>query len=378
MIGPGSTALPQDSQSNVDIDLPCFKCHYNLRSIAWDSNCPECGAPVRDSADRGWLQFANPDWLRKVRWGVDLSIILFVLVIVGLIAASIYLFSEFLAKKSPPSPDDFAGLNIVLGLLYQLALITIALLITWPEASRVEGAKPRRPTLSRWIVGLMIGGALPGIMVGLIAKPPATPQEAFSGPFLITVPLTFLSAVATYVAGFLMIIHVRRIARRDMAGGLAKMMSFILWGAVGLFGVGLICAVLMIVGVILKGPQILAGMTTTGTTTSSAPALPPWLAAATSQPASGSTEIVISNGRWTMSQPAGGTSGTVGAPPPMPPIVRGMMIGMCPLAIAECFALVWMVCAVVSIFWFRIVLSRAINENVGHLCSWPDRTQALG
>ncbi len=33
----------------IDDDLECVGCGYNLRSLARDSNCPECAAPVMDS-----------------------------------------------------------------------------------------------------------------------------------------------------------------------------------------------------------------------------------------------------------------------------------------------------------------------------------------
>lgn len=359
---------PIPAAAKLDLDLACFQCGYSLRTIDWESVCPECGTPVRRSATGGWLQFAKPEWLRKLRWGVDLTIISAVLAIMGGIAITIYIFAEFIAKNRQPEPVEFSGINILLSALYYALLMAITLLLTAPEDTGERGQPVRRTTLGRWIVGLTIGGMVSGMLLTLVVQQPTTPEELFDRSFLVTAPFLFLSAMCTYVSWFLIIIHVRRIARRDVAGGLVKMMSFILWGGVALVGVGLVAAVLIGVSLAMAAPQMLAAMSTTAPTTSSGPALPPWLAAAASQPNINVTNMqVTSSGQIVVAtQPAGGATGP-GAPPPLPPIARGLLASMCPLIIGECFAFIWMICVVVAVFWLRIVLSRSINDNMNHL-----------
>jgi hypothetical protein len=367
--GPISLNYAPNAAAPLDFDLACFHCRYSLRTIDWDSVCPECGTPVRQTATRGWLQFAKPQWLRKLRWGVDLTIISVILTMVGVIAISIYIFAEFIAKQRQPQPIEFSGVNILASVVYYAAILAITLLLTAPEDTGEGGQPVRRTTLGRWIVGLTIGGMVTGMLLALFVHQPTTPEEVFDRSYLMTVPILMLSAASTYVSWFLIIIHVRRIARRDMAGGLVKMMSFILWGGVALVGVGLIVAVLVGISLAVSAPQMLAAMSTTAPTTSSGPALPAWLAAATSQPNSNMTNFQInSSGQLVVTTQAfGGGTATPGAPPPLPPVVRGMMASVCPLLVGECFAFIWMICVVVAVFWLRIVLSRAINDNLNHL-----------
>lgn len=53
----------------IEHDVRCQGCGYNLRGLRSDGRCPECGAAVVLSFLDNVLQFANPDWLRKVTRG---------------------------------------------------------------------------------------------------------------------------------------------------------------------------------------------------------------------------------------------------------------------------------------------------------------------
>jgi hypothetical protein len=48
------TNMPADS--TIHFDVPCKKCKYNLRGLAFEGKCPECGVKTEDS-----LYTANPD-----------------------------------------------------------------------------------------------------------------------------------------------------------------------------------------------------------------------------------------------------------------------------------------------------------------------------
>jgi hypothetical protein len=54
----------------IEIDLACVGCAYNLRMLPIASRCPECFTPIVRSLGINELMFANPEWLRKVRDGV--------------------------------------------------------------------------------------------------------------------------------------------------------------------------------------------------------------------------------------------------------------------------------------------------------------------
>ena len=58
-----SDARVFDADGRIAVDLPCVHCQYNLRTLAGDGNCPECGARVWQSTQARSLRFANTEWV---------------------------------------------------------------------------------------------------------------------------------------------------------------------------------------------------------------------------------------------------------------------------------------------------------------------------
>lgn len=56
----------------LDEDVTCIQCGYNLRGLTTDGRCPECSAAVERSLRDNRLQFADADWLGRVKLGADL------------------------------------------------------------------------------------------------------------------------------------------------------------------------------------------------------------------------------------------------------------------------------------------------------------------
>jgi hypothetical protein len=56
----------------VQEDVPCRRCAYNLRTLAVDGRCPECGTEVRPSLRGRELVNADPDWLSWICRGAVL------------------------------------------------------------------------------------------------------------------------------------------------------------------------------------------------------------------------------------------------------------------------------------------------------------------
>jgi hypothetical protein len=60
------SATPGDT---LDRDIACLSCGYNLRGLAPNGSCPECGRAIADSLRGGRLPFADPLWIDRVANG---------------------------------------------------------------------------------------------------------------------------------------------------------------------------------------------------------------------------------------------------------------------------------------------------------------------
>jgi len=59
------------TQGNVQADITCRKCGYNLRGLPVDGRCPECGTPVGVSVNGELLRYSDPAYVETLRKGVN-------------------------------------------------------------------------------------------------------------------------------------------------------------------------------------------------------------------------------------------------------------------------------------------------------------------
>ncbi len=84
---PDSSMPPRSVQNPTAVgvvieDTPCRKCSYNLRTLATNGNCPECGTPVGASIFGNLLRFSDPTWVGKLSQGAQ-YLLVGILVILG-------------------------------------------------------------------------------------------------------------------------------------------------------------------------------------------------------------------------------------------------------------------------------------------------------
>lgn len=70
-----ATPTEADRPTDVDFDLECHACGYNLRSLAWNSVCTECGRPVAESIPPDGFRFAGCRYAARTALGVRILLV---------------------------------------------------------------------------------------------------------------------------------------------------------------------------------------------------------------------------------------------------------------------------------------------------------------
>ena len=148
----------------VDSDLPCVGCGYNLRTIPWESKCPECGRPVLQSGAPIGFRFGSRRSEKRTSLGIAL---LAVALIVDVLGISTFTGASRLSFVIP-APLFSAALYIwaYAGRLSNLVRFGAILLITQPFA---RGDDHFRPRLMRVTVALATVG-IAGVLVDLAMR----------------------------------------------------------------------------------------------------------------------------------------------------------------------------------------------------------------
>lgn len=373
-IGPDGVA----SRSVIRAAFPCFGCRYNLRGATLDGVCPECGTPIRRSLEHGWLRFADVAWLRRVRLGVDLTLATGLLSVL-LTGAFTVSFMAQIARNinQPPDPRFMSGWTLAMTLIIGGAVLVVVWFLTSPEPPGSGSAPARRSPLARWIIGIYGFGFLTSF--GYLAVAPAffdpTAVIEFSAVRVLAGFIWLAGNIGGAIALFLLMVYLRRIARRDIDRGLSKLMTFLIWGLGILAGLGFLFVGASMAWMLTGGAaqlQALSTLPATGTM----PAGSAVKVTMNTRTAAGSvtTQFAVPLSSGPFSGWAGPTSaattqpvaiGVGGAPPPpaVAAIAGSLMMLMVPMLGVECFAFVWIIALIVAVFWFRRMLSRSIEMH---------------
>jgi hypothetical protein len=219
--------------SNLEIDVPCTRCGYNLRGLGPEGNCPECGAAVAVSIGGQLLRFADPAWLNRLKLGTSLKLWNIVFMILGGFVGGV-----LAAGGGPP-----AALGL-LGLIGQAIGVTASFAITTqePRIALQEDPVTLRKVIRVCAIATFVGGGLELMSDYILTS-------------IVFLVLTALLQLTGIVSGFGELVYFRRFAIRIPNEKLASSTKRFTWFAV-------VTAVLVgggALGIAVLAPNVAAG-----------------------------------------------------------------------------------------------------------------------
>lgn len=124
-------ANTQNETKQVDGDILCVSCAYNLRGLREEGKCPECGIPIERSLWGDLLRYADSRWLRRLRFGLLLMQISAVTVYVSMVISMV---TRMLWDTLNASPSiDFLN---KLAMWFSISAVIVGLCASWMFATR--------------------------------------------------------------------------------------------------------------------------------------------------------------------------------------------------------------------------------------------------
>lgn len=118
--GPDMSVL-LDDQGRIAQDLPCIGCGYNLRSIEWEGQCPECGGQAARTTTFLAEYGVDRKSLRRIMWAMT--------------ALAVMMIFEFIMRQSIGLIVEFLSITVyyVVWLIDVLGHLMVPILLT-PKA----------------------------------------------------------------------------------------------------------------------------------------------------------------------------------------------------------------------------------------------------
>lgn len=246
---PGSipaSVVPLDAAGRINVDLPCKRCGYNLRTMMPDGRCPECATAVGQALHGDYLKFADPAWVQKLASGINW-------IIAGTIIAAVAggLIGVWFARS---------GTQPSLISLFVTPLGFIALFGYWRVTSPDPSGFGEKGNVSARILtryGVVFTHiANPLIMLAVASLPQAA---------LLFSPLSSVLGIVVTIATYL---YARQLALRIPDTALAKGFRITMWGMVALTTVSAVFAAVIWLAAQQTGGSSMFPTTTTTTSTS--------------------------------------------------------------------------------------------------------------
>jgi predicted RNA-binding Zn-ribbon protein involved in translation (DUF1610 family) len=220
-----------DREGRVADDLPCVSCGYNLRTLVATGICPECAAQVALSTRGHYLHLASPRWVKRLASGALLLIIALACAFVLPLAWLIFVFIISLVGAPLQGDIDAVWLGFA-ALAIMLAVVCIWLFVRGllQLTAREPGARFRGEGLS----------ARKLVRYGMLALPVLVLSGMFLPPLPGVVGITlmpflpgfhaFLLLVAFMILALAFLRHIATLMRRIPRPGLVTFAKIEFWG----------------------------------------------------------------------------------------------------------------------------------------------------
>jgi hypothetical protein len=209
-----------DSAGRVSVDLPCVNCQYNLRTLAIDGLCSECGTPALYTLHSRHIQFSPLTWLRTLIRGCFLIIA----------APGVPVLIGFMLMPLPASRQ--ASLEVPLLIIPALALLAVGVwMITRPDPL-IRKYTQRREPIRRLLAMVTIGWT---VSIALALCLPDSVRSRVTG--LEGAELA-LNAIGGPVLLLLLTRHLWNLVRRGASRGILITYQITFWLAAALSVLG--------------------------------------------------------------------------------------------------------------------------------------------
>jgi hypothetical protein len=148
-----ASTAPAADPAAVTNDTPCRKCGYNLRGLAVNGRCPECGTPVGVAIHGELLRYSEPRWVQTLARGVRLIVAGLAVIALGVFA----MMGVAVAGAAAGSPGVFVALVAVVAMLGYGLMVVGSWLLTTPDPSGI--GEDRYGTARKVIRASLIIGA---------------------------------------------------------------------------------------------------------------------------------------------------------------------------------------------------------------------------
>lgn len=231
----------QAANDHIADDLACAECGYNLRTLAYNANCPECGMSVVISTRGDRLSAAPSDWLDVLfhgAWWLRASVMLaFPVVYLGVALSCYGIWVMTIAQPGRVEPSLDRGYRLaarwatIVGSLALIAMMIGALIYVAATDQRLAG---------NWTMQMK-----PGLGGGLVGELPMFDMALLIGH-------------AVYVLGLLSTwrylgVLAERVPDKELAGAWRKLVRCWIGSVLGLAGISGLANVLVRTGMVPGG-----------------------------------------------------------------------------------------------------------------------------